>query len=336
MVVEYARLGKLVADNGGVLTMSDDQGSDDQGSDDQGSDDQGSDDQGSDDQGSDDQGSGGQERLRGGDRNYRAFVGHASRYDVLAGLQFNLLTMSGLREGHRVLDIGCGSLRLGRLLLPYLAPGNYYGIEPEEWLLQEGVERELGEDQIARRRPTFSSTRDYDLASFGVDFDRLIAHSVFTHAPQADVRRCLAAAADVMTESSGFFATFHLGSPDYAGDEWVYPALVPYSTRWIEESARSAGLRATALDWPHPHRQNWFLFTRKGAPRESVRRMDPVRGIWRATLAMRARRTPLVGAVLRRRVGTTRSEPAQSEPAQSEPAQSEPAQSEPAQSEPGQ
>ena len=61
---------------------------------------------------------------------YRNFVGPQERYDIVSAMTFNLLTTLGLRQHHRVLDIGCGSLRNGRLLIPYLDPGNYVGFEP--------------------------------------------------------------------------------------------------------------------------------------------------------------------------------------------------------------
>src|SRR5690242_11872125 len=72
--------------------------------------------------------------LGAGDPHYRSFVGPPERYDLLAALQFNLLTSLGLREYHSLLDIGCGSLRAGRLFMTYLLPGNYCGVEPEQWL----------------------------------------------------------------------------------------------------------------------------------------------------------------------------------------------------------
>jgi len=64
--------------------------------------------------------------------NYRAYVGPVEKYDLVAANQFNLLTMLGLRENHFLLDVGCGSLRGGRLFIPYLLPHHYFGIEPNE------------------------------------------------------------------------------------------------------------------------------------------------------------------------------------------------------------
>src|SRR5260221_10635897 len=63
---------------------------------------------------------------------YRAFVGPEDGYDRMSAMQFNLLTFLGLREDHYPLYIGCGSLRAGRLFIPYLKPGRYFGIEPQE------------------------------------------------------------------------------------------------------------------------------------------------------------------------------------------------------------
>lgn len=78
-----------------------------------------------------------EEQLRGvglpaGAHHYRAYVGDPERYDVLAVQQFRVLTDLGLREHHKVLEVGCGSLRFGRLLLPYLLPDRYVGVEPEQ------------------------------------------------------------------------------------------------------------------------------------------------------------------------------------------------------------
>ena len=79
---------------------------------------------------------------------YKRFVGPSDKYDLASSMQFNLLTTLGLRDQHKLLDIGCGSLRAGRLFIPYLQSGNYYGIEPEKWLVSEAIQNELGKDII--------------------------------------------------------------------------------------------------------------------------------------------------------------------------------------------
>src|SRR5689334_7701637 len=91
---------------------------------------------------------------RPSDPHYRAYVGPPSDYDLIGGLQFTLLFQAGLREHHRLLDIGCGSLRGGRLFIPYLLPGRYTGVEPNEWLVRDGIASELGEAILEIKRPT--------------------------------------------------------------------------------------------------------------------------------------------------------------------------------------
>ena len=91
--------------------------------------------------------------LPAGSEHYRAYVGPPNRYDLIAALSFALLAAAGIRETHRVADLGCGSLRVGRLLIPYLRPGHYYGMEPNRWLVEEGIDREVGRDLVRIKRP---------------------------------------------------------------------------------------------------------------------------------------------------------------------------------------
>ena len=83
-----------------------------------------------------------------GAHHYRAYVGPPKDYDRIAALQTGLLFAAGLRETHYLVDIGCGSLRAGRLLISYLRSGRYFGIEPNRWLVEEGVKQENGQDLI--------------------------------------------------------------------------------------------------------------------------------------------------------------------------------------------
>src|SRR5689334_4713646 len=96
--------------------------------------------------------------LKPGDPQYRAYVGPPEDYDLIAAMTFNLLTTLGLRQHHSLLDIGCGSLRVGRLLIPYLNRAKYFGVEPNKWLVEEGIRRELGQSLVDVKRPTFLFT----------------------------------------------------------------------------------------------------------------------------------------------------------------------------------
>lgn len=202
-----------------------------------------------------------EEGQRAGDRHYRAYVGPPDRYDLIAAVQFGLMAVLGLREYHKLLDIGCGSLRGGRLFIPYLLEGNYYGIEPERWLLEEGIRNEVGESLIELKKPSFSHSADYCFAQFGVRFDFLLAQSIFSHTCLEDIMTCLSNAAAVMHEYSVFAATFVEGDSDYRGIDWVYPEIVSYRPETIRKTIVKAGLICQKTNWHHPS-QTWYLIGR--------------------------------------------------------------------------
>jgi SAM-dependent methyltransferase len=201
--------------------------------------------------------------LQPGDPHYRAFVGPPEDYDLIAGIQFSLLLAAGLRERHRLLDLGCGSLRCGRLAIPYLGLGCYYGIEPNEWLVHEGLRREVGRDLVARRKPRFAYVDDFSAESFGVEFDFVMAQSIFSHTHRdlfvEGLRRVGAALAP-----EGILLGTYVEGQQLSGTGWLYPACTTFERDDVTAIAAVAGLVARPLDWPHP-RQQWFLATRPEA-----------------------------------------------------------------------
>ncbi len=194
---------------------------------------------------------------------YRTFVGPEQHYDVMAAIQFNLMTFLGLREGSFLLDVGCGSLRGGRLFIPYLLPGHYFGIEPEKWLVEEGVKNEIGRDLLEMRKPTFSNDINFTLTTFGRKFDFLLAQSIFSHAPASQVKRCLSEAEKVMHEESIFAATFCEGEKDYDGEKWFAPGIIPYRFDTLARFCEEVGLSCRRMEWAHPNNQKWVVVTRK-------------------------------------------------------------------------
>jgi len=198
--------------------------------------------------------------VRPGERHYRAFVGATETYDIFAHMQFSLMTLLGLRQEHTLLDIGCGSLRAGKLFIMYLLPDRYFGIEPEQWLVEDGINREIGQELVSRKRPRFLFDSNFSCTSFGESFDYVIAQSIFSHASQAQIRRCLSQVRAVMKSTSMFAASFVQGDDDYSGDRWVYPETIRYRAATMERLAREAGLACRQLDWFHIGGQTWFLF----------------------------------------------------------------------------
>lgn len=198
-----------------------------------------------------------------GSHHYRAFVGPSEKYDIMAASQFNLLTSLGLREHHSLLDIGCGSLRGGRLFIPYLLPERYFGIEPEQWLIEEGIKNNLGESILEIKKPKFSNDMNFTLSGFNQNFDFILAQSIFSHASQNQIKRCLSEAKKVMTSSSRFVVTFVKGEKNYEVDKWVYPGCGEYTLDFMSELIFEQGLDCKPLKWKHPNNQTWMVIYSK-------------------------------------------------------------------------
>jgi SAM-dependent methyltransferase len=200
--------------------------------------------------------------LKAGDDHYRAYVGPPKDYDLISAMAFNLLTSIGLRQHHRVLDIGCGSLRVGRLLIPYLNKGNYYGVEPNKWLVKEGIANEIGKDLVKIKKPTLCF--DVSMSEFhdplAIDF--AIAQSIFSHCGIDLIGHWLKLMSYHLNDHGAFLATFVLDENDFDGDGWVYPKCVKYKTETIAALASDYQLDFQILDWKHP-RQVWALFSKK-------------------------------------------------------------------------
>ena len=204
--------------------------------------------------------------LAPGADHYSAYVGPPAMYDLMGASQFRLLTAVGLRERHTVLDFGCGSLRAGRLLLPYLQPGRYFGIEPNAWLVQDAIAAEIGADQIRLKKPQFSHNADFRTDVFGTAFDFILAQSVLSHTGRDLTQRLLANFAGSLAETGLVFATFvHVGSMGLAAETqengWVYPGCFAYYPETVLGWIRAAGLVGRWLPWFHPSQQ-WYAMAR--------------------------------------------------------------------------
>ena len=219
---------------------------------------------------------------------YRSYVGKELYYDLASALQFNLLTVLGLRENHTLLDIGCGSLRAGRLFIPYLRPGRYFGVEPIKWLVQKGLDEELGHAIVEVKRPTFLYNEHFEFGKFGRTFDFLLAQSIFSHTSQAQLRKRLREASQVMTPTSIFAATFFQDERDYTGARNATHAGFTMDTmrNFIEEQ----GLIMRPIEWDHQDLQRWILILHKHTRVPPLDSGNPIRSIYIENQLERARR----------------------------------------------
>ncbi len=176
-------------------------------------------------------------------------------------VQFDYLVSNGLKPDMKMLEIGCGNLRAGRLFIDFLDSGNYYGtdISPDILLAAQQTIVAYG---LQRKLPNLSLVNDLRL-DFLPDgyFDVVHAHSVFSHSPIGVIDECLKHVGRVMTPGGFFDFTFDRtdGTEHQVLREDFY-----YRTETLLDLARSHGLEAQFMaDWAETgHEQSKIRVTR--------------------------------------------------------------------------
>lgn len=200
-------------------------------------------------------------------------------WDALGELQLQFLKNHGLQTHHRLLDIGCGALRLGVRAIEYLDAGNYFGADISESLMRAGYEKEL-DDALREKCPweQFHQTEDFDFNYLPQPIDMAMAQSVFTHLPLNHIRQCLARLAPQTKAGGCFFATGWIVPEDHPVSEpftqpgsldgepiVTYPTRDSYHYRAEDYHYAAKGLpwKLDIIgDWNHPRGQQMLSFTR--------------------------------------------------------------------------
>ena len=202
---------------------------------------------------------------------HRRFVGGV--WDTHGQRQLDFLIGRGLKPEHRVLDIGCGCFRAGRLFIDYLEPGHYYGVDANHSLMQAGYDVELSEEQRSRLPIENLRANDRFDVDFGVPVDFAMAQSVFTHVSINHIRLCLFRAAKSVRPGGSFFATF-FERPRSTPIDMVLntskpkPFFTEKNVFWyyrsdLEWAARFSPWRVNYIgDWGHPANQRMVEFIR--------------------------------------------------------------------------
>ncbi|MBA0049368.1 class I SAM-dependent methyltransferase [Streptomyces sp. AJS327] len=191
------------------------------------------------------------------------------RWLALGHMQFDYLMEHGLRPDHRMLDIGCGNLRAGRLLIDYLEPGHYYGIDISPDILI-AAKRTVVEYGLAAKLPHLTLTGDLTLDFLpSGHFDVVHAHSVFSHSPLEVIDECLAHVGRVLAPGGFFDFTFDRTE---GAEHQVLREDFYYRTETLLALARKHGLAARFQeDWEsRPHGQSKIRVSLPPAPARDV------------------------------------------------------------------
>ncbi|HYC94419.1 MAG TPA: class I SAM-dependent methyltransferase [Sphingomicrobium sp.] len=198
---------------------------------------------------------------------HRTFIG--GMWDEIGGLQMSFLEANGLKPDNVLLDIGCGSLRLGVRAVEFLEPGNYWGTDLNRELLDAGYEKEIVPAGLSAKLPREQLVTDeeFDFAGVPTSIDFAIATSVFTHLPLNHMRLCLAKLARHVTSPCTFyFSVFTAPEGFPLMDSYEQPkgGVVTYAHRdpyhyWLADLHHAAAGTPWSIefigDWGHPRNQ---------------------------------------------------------------------------------
>jgi SAM-dependent methyltransferase len=198
------------------------------------------------------------------------FLGGPVRdFERVGRLQLITLLRAGLYPQSKVLDIGCGCLRGGYWLIHFLAPGHYFGIEPNRAMLEAGLHHLLEPEVLRTKQPRFDHNSSFDASVFGEKFDFFLARSIWTHASKGQIAQMLDSF--VLSSAGGaVFLTSYLRARwpifrDYTGSEWVGKShessrrgLVFHRLDWIRAECDQRGLSVIELKEERYNGQVWL------------------------------------------------------------------------------
>jgi len=180
-------------------------------------------------------------------------------------LQVDFLISQGLTPQHRLLDIGCGSLRGGVKLIQYLDAGHYAGVDLNESLLDAGYDIELAEAGLRHKLPRSNLVTggEFDFSWCPMRVDFALAQSVFTSLPLNFLRICLERLPNFVVRGGKFFVSI-FEIPDHHPTYMTYRhpsgfvsygAKEPYHYRFADLEFCCRGLPWRAVNigaWGHP------------------------------------------------------------------------------------
>src|SRR5690606_21220444 len=106
----------------------------------------------------------------------------------------------GLRPDAQIVEIGCGALRIGEVLMPALEPGKYMGLDLTERFWQNGLVR-LGEQFTAMHRPVLGLLKDdqsrWELVS---EPQFVVSIAVASHVPPDEMDRFVRTVRDLCSD----------------------------------------------------------------------------------------------------------------------------------------
>lgn len=178
-------------------------------------------------------------------------------------MQFKFLVERGLLPEHTLLDIACGSLRLGVRVIPYLNAGNYLGIDMQQDLIEHGKIVEIGSTLCLTKQPELVVSGSFEFTKFSKRPDVAITQSLFSHLIGSDIALCLGNLSGHRKDSTIFYATFFEVEEPVPNPAKSHPHVAFRFTREeMRQFGSSTGWKMDYIgEWNHPRGQKMLRYT---------------------------------------------------------------------------
>lgn len=191
--------------------------------------------------------------------------------------QLITLLEQGLLPTSKVLEIGCGVLRVGYWLIHFLDKECYYGIEPAKYRIEIGKKHLLSSEILADKNPQFNFNSVFDTSVFNTKFDFFLSGSIWTHCSKKSIKIMLDGFTNNTNESAVFLTSYipaMFKKNDYQGNDWVgtshesdVSGCIKHSRSWIKLQCEKRGLILEKLSRDAFDGQYWLKITKQKTPK---------------------------------------------------------------------
>jgi len=173
-----------------------------------------------------------------------ALVGPAELWKMKRDFQIRFLRDMGLKPGHYLFEIGCGTLRGGLPLIQYLENGHYHGVEVREEVLEEG-RKELRESGLEGKNPTLLLSSNISQLTVNQKFDYIWAFSVLIHMNDTILNDTLDFVSKNLSKKGVFYANVNIG--DREEGNWQGFPVVTRAFEFYSQACTMNGLVVSDL-----------------------------------------------------------------------------------------
>ena len=183
-----------------------------------------------------------------GSKGRHAWVGNIELSDMKRQFQISFLKDFGLLPEHRLLDLGCGTLRGGIPIIQYLNAGNYCGIDVQAKALAE-ARKELSENNLDNKSVLLLDAKSAATQLENTRFDYIWAFSVLIHIDDDKLDDTMRFASEHLAGNGVFYGNVNIGERE--DGEWLGFPVVTRPLSLYEDTASQNGLKLDVVGTLH-------------------------------------------------------------------------------------